>query len=111
MKKNKSKSLGNFRSIKKAKSTQVLEMKYQEECLIDNLKNKIATLYHGQKKQKIVENIDYDVFMAIAEDIGYYATGKQTGKNERSKCIGNELNRFILKLNKSQKNEIKCFFN
>jgi len=33
--------------------------------------------------------------MAIAEDIGYDATGKQTGKNELD-VIGAELARFIV---------------
>jgi type I restriction-modification system DNA methylase subunit len=37
---------------------------------------------------------DYDIFMAIAEDIGYDATGKPTGNNELE-IIGQELARFI----------------
>lgn len=37
---------------------------------------------------------DYPIFMAIAEDIGYDATGRETGKNELEQ-IAPELNRFI----------------
>ena len=41
---------------------------------------------------------DYPIFMAIAEDIGYDATGKQTGTNELD-LIGAELSRFIAGVN------------
>jgi type I restriction enzyme M protein len=44
------------------------------------------------KKQSALP--DYPIFMAIAEDIGYDATGKQTGKNELD-IISQELARFI----------------
>ena len=37
---------------------------------------------------------DYDIFMAIAENIGYDATGKETGINELNE-IGLELAKFI----------------
>ena len=37
---------------------------------------------------------DYPIFMAIAEDIGYDATGKPTNNNELD-VIGIELARFI----------------
>ena len=37
---------------------------------------------------------DYPIFMAIAEDIGYDATGKPTGNNELE-VITKELERFI----------------
>lgn len=37
---------------------------------------------------------DYDIFMAIAENIGYDATGKETGINELEE-IGEELSKFI----------------
>ena len=38
--------------------------------------------------------MNYDIFMAIAEDIGYDATGKPTGNNELE-YIGQELKKFI----------------
>lgn len=42
---------------------------------------------------------NYPIFMAIAEDIGYDATGKTTSTNEL-KAIGEELSRFIEAVNK-----------
>jgi restriction endonuclease S subunit len=47
---------------------------------------------YGEEKQKVIE--DYPIFMAIAEDIGYDATGKSTNNNELD-FIGRELVRFI----------------
>ena len=38
---------------------------------------------------------DYPIFMAIAEDIGYDATGKETTKEHDLKIIAEELSRFI----------------
>ena len=43
------------------------------------------------------EMIDYPIFMAIAEQIGYDATGKETSVNELE-MIGNELKKFIATL-------------
>ena len=40
------------------------------------------------------ELTNYPIFMAIAEDIGFDATGKETGNNELI-TISKELNRFI----------------
>ena len=37
---------------------------------------------------------DYSIFMAIAEDIGYDATGKETKRNELP-AISKELEKFI----------------
>ncbi|MCF8253469.1 MAG: N-6 DNA methylase [Bacteroidia bacterium] len=45
---------------------------------------------------------DYPIFMAIAEDIGYDATGRNTNKNELTE-IGEELSKFIAHINKSEK--------
>ena len=45
---------------------------------------------------------DYPIFMAIAEDIGYDATGRQTGNNELIE-IGRELSKFIDFINKNEK--------
>lgn len=58
---------------------------------IDNLKEKLTTEYLA-KKSTVLE--DYDIFMAIAENIGYDATGKKTTINELD-FIGQELVRFI----------------
>ncbi|WGK69595.1 N-6 DNA methylase [Candidatus Haliotispira prima] len=58
---------------------------------IDALKETLSEQYIQQKQQ---EGEDYPIFMAIAEDIGYDATGKPTRNNELE-IIGQELGRFI----------------
>jgi type I restriction enzyme M protein len=45
---------------------------------------------------------DYPIFMAIAEDIGYDATGRNTNNNELIE-IGKELQKFITHINKNEK--------
>ncbi|MBK7796233.1 MAG: restriction endonuclease subunit M [Saprospiraceae bacterium] len=45
---------------------------------------------------------DYPIFMAIAEDIGYDATGRNTNNNELIE-IGKELAKFIAHINKTEK--------
>ncbi|MBS1647486.1 MAG: hypothetical protein JST67_09120 [Bacteroidetes bacterium] len=45
---------------------------------------------------------DYPIFMTIAEDIGYGATGRSTGNNELIE-IGKELAKFIAHINKTEK--------
>lgn len=45
---------------------------------------------------------DYPIFMAIAEDIGYDATGRSTNNNELIE-IGEELSKFIAHINKTEK--------
>jgi type I restriction-modification system DNA methylase subunit len=51
-------------------------------------------------KQKLLD--DYPIFMAIAEDIGYDATGRNTNNNELTE-IGKELSKFIAHINKTEK--------
>ncbi len=58
---------------------------------VDALKESLTEQYLERKRQTLD---DYPVFMAIAEDIGYDATGKPTGRNELD-MIGSELARFI----------------
>ena len=58
---------------------------------VDELKSSLAEAYQ-QVKQK--ELPDYPIFMAIAENIGYDATGKKTAINELD-VIGEELKKFI----------------
>lgn len=45
---------------------------------------------------------DYPIFMAIAEDIGYDATGRSTNNNELVE-IGKELSKFIAHINETEK--------
>ena len=58
---------------------------------VDELKSRLTDECQ-QAKQK--ELIDYPIFMAIAENIGYDATGKKTAVNELD-VIGEELKKFI----------------
>ncbi|WP_052185236.1 restriction endonuclease subunit M [Methylotenera versatilis] len=62
---------------------------------INALKEQLEEAYALAKQSKLP---DYPIFMAIAEDIGYDATGKQTGTNELD-VIGSELARFIVEVN------------
>lgn len=68
---------------------QVLTEEFDEQ--IDFVKESLSDSYLEQYKQALG---DYPIFMAIAEDIGYDATGKETGKNELPD-ISKELARFI----------------
>jgi len=58
---------------------------------IKAFKEDLEEQYRLEKQAKLA---DYDIFMAIAEDIGYDATGRDTGNNELD-LIGAELRRFI----------------
>jgi type I restriction enzyme M protein len=58
---------------------------------VNELKEQLEDLYTQRKQAQLP---DYPIFMAIAQDIGYDATGKQTGANELD-VIGAELTRFI----------------
>ncbi|WP_319404280.1 N-6 DNA methylase [uncultured Anaeromusa sp.] len=58
---------------------------------IEFAKETLSESYLDQYKKTLT---DYPIFMAIAEDIGYDATGKETGKNELLE-ISVELSNFI----------------
>lgn len=58
---------------------------------IDELKSQLSENYQQSKQNELP---DYPIFMAIAEEIGYDATGKKTGNNELD-VIGEELKKFI----------------
>jgi len=65
---------------------------------INLLKEELTETYFLEK-QKVLD--DYPIFMAIAEDIGYDATGRNTNNNELIE-IGNELAKFIAHINKTE---------
>jgi type I restriction enzyme M protein len=65
---------------------------YKEQ--VDALKEQLSEQY-AEEKQSLTA--DYPIFMAIAEDIGYDATGKLTTTNELD-YIGEELQKFILEI-------------
>jgi len=58
---------------------------------INDLKDELSEQYQMRKAQTLA---DYPIFMAIAEDISYDATGKPTGNNELD-IIGEELEKFV----------------
>ena len=74
-----------YKAWKTEKSTEFTEQ-------INELKERLEEAYLLEKQSTL---LNYPIFMAIAEDIGYDATGKQTGKNEVD-VIGAELARFIV---------------
>lgn len=61
---------------------------------VDELKTRLIEEYQHAKQSKLP---DYPIFMSIADEIGYDATGKKTANNEL-KIIGEELKKFIINL-------------
>ena len=61
---------------------------------VDGLKTQLAEEYQQTKQRELP---DYPIFMAIAEQIGYDATGKKTAMNELD-VICEELKKFIATL-------------
>lgn len=58
---------------------------------IDELRYRLSEMFEEQRRNELP---DYTIFMAIAQDIGYDATGRPTRTNELE-FIGSELSRFI----------------
>lgn len=58
---------------------------------VEELKSALTEAYQQAKQRELT---DYPIFMAIAENIGYDATGKKTAINELD-VIGEELKKFI----------------
>lgn len=77
------------------------KIKVQQTCTeqINLLKDEMTEKYYTTK-QNILD--DYPIFMAIAEDIGYDATGRNTNNNELVE-IGTELEKFIVHINNTEK--------
>jgi|ERR1035437_19349 Type I restriction-modification system methyltransferase subunit len=66
---------------------------------VNFLKEELMEQYFVDK-QNVLD--DYPVFMAIAEDIGYDATGRSTANNELTE-IGKELSKFIEHINNTER--------
>lgn len=66
---------------------------------VNLLKEELTEKYFSAKQAALD---DYPIFMAIAEDIGYDATGRSTNNNELIE-IGKELSKFIAHINKTEK--------
>ncbi len=65
---------------------------------VNLLKEELTEKYFLAKQNTLD---DYPIFMAIAEDIGYDATGRSTNNNELIE-IGKELSKFIAHINKTE---------
>lgn len=63
--------------------------RYAEQT--EDLRYRLAEMYEERRRKDLP---DYDIFMAIAENIGYDATGRLTKTNELEP-ISAELHRFI----------------
>ena len=61
---------------------------------LNDFRFRLNEIYEEHRRKNLP---DYDVFMAISEDIGYDATGRSTKINELVQ-IGEELSRFILQI-------------
>lgn len=72
------------------------EIQAEYAAKIDDLKSKLTEEYQQRKQSDLP---DYPIFMAIAEEIGYDATGKKTNNNELE-IIGEELKKFIINLDR-----------
>lgn len=66
---------------------------------VNLLKEELTEKYFLAKQNTLD---DYPIFMAIAEDIGYDATGRSTNNNELVE-IGKELSKFIAHINETEK--------
>lgn len=89
----------NAEAAKKKKSHEATEAYQQwKAATTEEYNERIATLRETLNDQFIAkvktEVADYEIFMAIAEDIGYDATGRPTGGNELD-TVASELSRFI----------------
>lgn len=87
-----------IKAIEKDSVEEAKKVKDERQSVIDDYDEKIekvkellAESYEEHYKNEL---INYPIFMAIAEDIGFDATGKETGNNELI-TISKELNRFI----------------
>lgn len=78
------KKTDNYKAWKTEKTAEFTEQ-------INEIKERLEAAYLERKQNELP---DYAIFMAIAQDIGYDATGKATGTNELD-IIGVELARFI----------------
>lgn len=91
----------------KAKKKEIDELIKDEKAKIQQtftdkvnaLREELIEKYFAEKQTTLD---DYPIFMAIAEDIGYDATGRSTGNNELIE-IGKELVKFINHINKTEK--------
>jgi type I restriction-modification system DNA methylase subunit len=70
----------------------------QHKDKVNFLKEELTEKYFSSKQTSLD---DYPIFMAIAEDIGYDATGRETQNNELVE-IGKELSKFIVHVSETE---------
>lgn len=92
----KSKTLNTATKIKQSDAYKQwnAELLAEYATKVDELKSQLSEEYQQSKQSELP---DYPIFMAIAEEIGYDATGKKTAVNELD-LIGEELKKFIKSL-------------
>lgn len=92
----KSKTLNTATKIKQSDAYKQwnAELLAEYATKVDELKSQLSEEYQQTKQSELP---DYPIFMAIAEEIGYDATGKKTAVNELD-LIGEELKKFIKSL-------------
>lgn len=87
-----------IKAIEKESVEEAKKIKDERQSVIDDYDEKIEKvkelLTESYEEHYKNELTNYPIFMAIAEDIGFDATGKETGNNELT-TISKELNRFI----------------
>ncbi len=92
---------GNKEAVKQLVSKkQDVSEEFDEK--IESTREHLSEAYYLQYKNALA---DYPIFMAIAKEIGYDASGKETGKNELPE-ISKELGKFILAIEEGK----DCFF-
>lgn len=87
-----------IRSVEKDSTEDAQKLKEKRQSVIDDFDEKIEKvkelLFQSYDAKYKASLIDYPILMAIAEDIGFDATGKETGSNELE-AISKELSNFI----------------
>lgn len=89
-----------------ANKKEITEIIQADKTVIQNaFTDKVSLLKEELTEKYLLEKQntldDYPIFMAIADDIGYDATGRPTTNNELVE-IGNELAKFIAHINKTE---------
>jgi len=91
--------------IKKVKDTVEYKtwLKESKEDINEQIKAVKETIYELADSgfKKFEKEYDYQIFMAIANHIGYDATGRDTSRNDLSSTITKELTRFLEHIHKN----------
>ena len=87
-----------IKAVEKDSAEEAKKIKDKRQSVIDDYDERIEKvkelLMESYEEHYKNELTNYPIFMAIAEDIGFDATGKETGNNELI-TISKELNKFI----------------